>query len=186
MQPLLHWKSNTYYVFWVCVYRLGYPSFNERAPYCRLWPVRLCNIFPPCLINGTIFEKKKVFGVMCFFYFFLQHLSDTFLILRRNERDVHVKYPLLLSGCNENWISSKNSQISSFTKIRPMLAQFHANGQTDMSKLIVTFRKICERAFKHPIRISSCHCLRTKSVQCDMHYIGFFYMLINVHYLSKI
>jgi len=52
--------------------------------------------FPPCLINGTIFERKKKVIERNVLIFFLQLLSDTFLILRRNERDGNVKYPLLL------------------------------------------------------------------------------------------
>ena len=42
----------------VCVCSPTYPSCNAHAPYCRLWPARLYNIFPHYLINGTIFEKK--------------------------------------------------------------------------------------------------------------------------------
>jgi len=30
----------------------------QHSPYCSLWPVRLYNIFPHYLINGTIFEKN--------------------------------------------------------------------------------------------------------------------------------
>ena len=36
---------------------------------------------------------------------------------------------------------SKNTQISKFMKIRPVGAElFHADGQTDVAKVIVTFR----------------------------------------------
>jgi len=34
---------------------------------------------------------------------------------------------------------SKNTEISNFTKIRPVGADFHADGQTDMKKLTVDF-----------------------------------------------
>jgi len=45
----------------VCPYScLTYPVCNAQALYCRLWPAPLYNIFPPCLTNGRIFEKKKV------------------------------------------------------------------------------------------------------------------------------
>jgi len=54
-----------------------------------------------------IFEKRLL-NTKCVFWFPLQLLSETFLILRRNERDVikmyiglHVKYPLFLSDFNE-------------------------------------------------------------------------------------
>jgi len=57
--------------------------------------------FPNFLINGTIFKKKKFLNTNCVFRFSLQVLSETFLILRRNERDmikmcigIHVKHPL--------------------------------------------------------------------------------------------
>jgi hypothetical protein len=36
VQPLLQWKSNNYYIFWVCVCSLWYPACNSHAPYCRL------------------------------------------------------------------------------------------------------------------------------------------------------
>jgi len=39
---------------------LRYPACSEHAPYCHLWPVRLYNNFPHYIINGTIFEKKKI------------------------------------------------------------------------------------------------------------------------------
>jgi len=48
---------------------------------------RFYNIFPHYLINGTIFEKKLL-KTKCVFWISLQLLSVTFLILRRNERDV--------------------------------------------------------------------------------------------------
>jgi len=38
---------------------------NEHAPYCHLWPALLYNIFPHCLINGAIFEKKVFEPKMC-------------------------------------------------------------------------------------------------------------------------
>ena len=46
-------------------------------------------IFPHYLINSTIFERKiKLLETKCVFWFSLQLLSETFLILRRNERDM--------------------------------------------------------------------------------------------------
>ena len=43
-----------------CICSLSYPACNAHASYCHLWPAPLYNIFPHYLINGTIFEKKKL------------------------------------------------------------------------------------------------------------------------------
>jgi len=80
---------------------------------------------------------------MCF-EFSLQLFSETFLILKRNERDMikqmyialHVKYRLFFSCFNITWnflsrFFRKNPQISDLKKIRPVEAElFHADGQT--------------------------------------------------------
>ena len=105
-------RSNKYYMLWVSVCSLSYPACNAHAPYCLLWPVLLYSIFPHYLINGTIFEETLM-NIKCVFWFSLQLLSETFLILRRTERDmikmyiaVHVKYRLLLSDFNKTFIFS--------------------------------------------------------------------------------
>ena len=55
--PLLPWKSNKYYIFYVCVWSLSYPTCIAHAP-CN---IVICvlpdsnHIFPHYLINGTIF-----------------------------------------------------------------------------------------------------------------------------------
>jgi len=88
----------------------------------------------------------------------LQLLSESFLILRRSERDT-IK--------NVYWSSRKLSVIlvilswnlhfpSIFTKImkiRPVGAKFfHADGRTDMTKLISLFSQFCECAQKRTSR----------------------------------
>ena len=40
VQPLIQWKSNNYYIFWVRVSSLNCPC-NAHAQYCRLWPAPL-------------------------------------------------------------------------------------------------------------------------------------------------
>jgi hypothetical protein len=55
---------------------------------------------------------------------------------------LHVKYLLFLLDFNETWIFSTDFQkilVSNTMKIRPVGAEFHANGQADMTKLIVAF-----------------------------------------------
>jgi hypothetical protein len=87
VQPLLQWKRNKYFVFWVCVCSIRYTACNAHAPYCHLWLAPLYNIFPRYLINGTILEKQLP-TVKCVLWCFLQFLSQKFLVLRRNERDM--------------------------------------------------------------------------------------------------
>jgi len=36
VQPLCQWKSNKYYIFWVCICSLRYQACNVHAPYCHL------------------------------------------------------------------------------------------------------------------------------------------------------
>ena len=57
--------------------------------------------------------EKNLLNIKCVFWFSLQLLSETFLILRRIQRDtikmymgLHVKYPLFLSNFNETSIFS--------------------------------------------------------------------------------
>jgi len=52
-----------------------------------MWNAPLYNIFPHYLINGMILEKKLP-NTKSVFRFSLQLLSETFLILRINERDM--------------------------------------------------------------------------------------------------
>jgi len=120
----------------VCVCSLRYPACNTHAPYSHLWPVRIYNIFRHYLKN-TRFSKPKIYWTQNVFWFSLQLVSETFLILRRTQQDsqkcklgVHVKFSLFLSYHNETLIFfdifSKNPQISNSMKIRPVGAQlFH-------------------------------------------------------------
>ena len=84
---MCHRISNAVYMLWVCVCSLRYPTRNGHAPYCHLWPAPLYNIFPHYLINNTVFEKKLL-NTKCVLWLSVQLLSETFLILRRTERDI--------------------------------------------------------------------------------------------------
>ena len=73
-QRLLHNQSE-------CIYCLWYRASNAQGPYCHLWSAPFYNIFPHYVINGAIFEKEKLLNTKCVFWFFLQFLSETFLII---------------------------------------------------------------------------------------------------------
>jgi hypothetical protein len=71
----------------VCIFSLGCSACNAHAPYFRMWSARGYSIFPRYLINGTIFDRKFL-NIKFASLFSLQLLSETFLIIRRTERNV--------------------------------------------------------------------------------------------------
>ena len=80
--------SIKYYILWECVVYLysciSYPAC--KALYRHMWSVRLYHIFPHYHINGTISEKKEL-NMKYVFWFSIQLVPETFLILRRIERN---------------------------------------------------------------------------------------------------
>jgi hypothetical protein len=84
MLPLLQWKSNKYYILWVCVCSPRYTALH--AGYLRLqthpWPVQHYNIFPHYLINGTIFKKQLLT--------FFQNISHSKKNWRRYIKNVYL------------------------------------------------------------------------------------------------
>jgi hypothetical protein len=153
MHPFLQWKNNKHYIFWDCVCRLMYRACNAHASYCHLWPARLYSIFSRCLIKDMI-SKKKLLNMNCVFWFSLQILSETFLVLSITEPYLILnicwssrKVPLFLFNFNETRIFWQIFE--TYSKVK-----FHENpfiwsrvfpcGQTDgrtyVTKLIVVFR----------------------------------------------
>jgi len=79
------------------------------------------------LSNKRHDSREKLLNMKCAFWFSLQCLSESVLILRRIERDIikmyvglHVKYPSFLSGFNQTGILTTN-----FRKISNI--KFHEN-----------------------------------------------------------
>ena len=129
----------------VCVCSLRYPACNAHTLYCHLRPAPLCHIFPLYLTNSTIFERKKtLLNIKYVFWFCLKLLSETFLILRRNERAMikkmyillHVKCPLFLSDFNAN-PSSGSRVVPCERTDMTKLSRFYAILGTRPKKLIL-------------------------------------------------
>ena len=70
----------------------------QHAPYCHLWPALLYRIVLYHLKNGKIFEKKKVYWIRNVYFDFSTILFETFLILRRIQRDIIIN--VRRSSCN--------------------------------------------------------------------------------------
>jgi len=80
----------------------------ENAPYCHLCPAPLYNILPTLTHKRHDFREKVTEHKMCVLIF-CTNLSETFLILRRTERDMiknvyrsSCKVLVILSDFNEN------------------------------------------------------------------------------------
>jgi hypothetical protein len=122
--------------------------------YWHLWPVWLYYILPHYSIKCTILGEKVIKHETCVLTFSTV-LAETFLTVERIQGDINVhrsscKVPVILVRFQRilNFLDrfSKNTHISNFMKIRSVGAElFQAYGQTDMTKLIVAFRKVCER-----------------------------------------
>ena len=132
-------------------YSLTNPACNA-PPYCHLLPLWLHHIFWHYLINRTIFGQTLQ-EIKCVFWFSRQLLFETFLVVRRIQRDIVInvktcscKVPVMLVELHENWISltdlRKQAQILNFVTMLPVVAElFHADRQMDgrmyMTKLIL-------------------------------------------------
>jgi len=112
------WKSNTLCILWmwmcVCVRvrvracSLSYPACSAHAPYCYLWPVPLCSIFPHSH-KGQDFGKKKLPNTKCVFWFHLRfclnicHSKKNWARYDLNVYRCSCEVPLFLSDCKETW-----------------------------------------------------------------------------------
>ena len=115
-------------------------------------PSWLCYIFPQYLVNGKIFGKMLL-DIKCVFWFSLQLLSETYLILRRTERDIlinvykpscKISFIILRFEWDLNFLDrfSKNTknQISWKSVQWAPNCPTRTDQQLDMTKLKVTFR----------------------------------------------
>ena len=126
----------------VCICSRRHPAWKVHAPFYYLLSALLYNIFPHYLINGTIFEKKKLLNTQPVFrsslQIYLKHftfskelneiLSEMYIVLRAK---YPLFYPILMKLEFSRQICGKQSNIK-FHEIRPAGGgSFHLDGQTD-------------------------------------------------------
>ena len=90
-------KNDKYYIFRVCIYSLMYPACDVLAPYYFVFHgLPGCTIFFHIISWAARFlENSK--NMKCMFCYSLQNFSETFLVIRRTERDVFKN--INLSSC---------------------------------------------------------------------------------------
>jgi hypothetical protein len=146
---MLPWKSNMYYMFWVCVCSLSYPACKAQSPYCHPCPFWLYHIFPH---KRHDFRKKVIGHDICVLIF-----STTFvwiLILRRVQRDTIItglrsscKIPVVVVKVSKN---TQNTQ--KYSNIKFHENPFSGNrvvtcGRTDRhDEASSRFSQFCEGA----------------------------------------
>jgi hypothetical protein len=118
--------------------------------YCHLWPVWLYNIFPPYLINGTIFGKILM-NTKCVLTFSTNFIWNVSHFTNNSERCCHKCAHLFMLSNRYSCQTliklkfsptdfSEKVQISSFIKFHRVVRC----GQTDMTNLIVAFRNFAK------------------------------------------
>jgi hypothetical protein len=100
---MLQWKAISI-MYSECVFVALLSSLQSPCAVlcCHLRPVRLNLVLPHYLTNSSIFGEKSL-SIKWVFWFSLQLLSATFVIVRRTEQDMtinvtslHVKCPIIL------------------------------------------------------------------------------------------
>jgi hypothetical protein len=100
----------------------------------------MCGVSGSTIFFHIILKKRSDFGKMCFDFLcnfrlkqfsFLEEFSKILPLMYEGRR---VNYPLFLPGLKKLEFSrySNNSQISNFTKIRPVIAELpHSDGRKE-------------------------------------------------------
>jgi hypothetical protein len=81
-------KQQVLHILSVCLYScLSYAACTAHAPcHIVMWSVWFYHTFQHYFINGTIFRRKILLNIKRVFWFPLQLLCETFLVLRRIQR----------------------------------------------------------------------------------------------------
>ena len=146
-------KISKYYISWLCVCSLSYPACQVHVPYC----IDICAL-SGCTMFSTLSHKwhtfqKNLLNIKFVFLFFLQLLSETFLILRSTEWDIIInvhrspwKVPVVVIVrfyWNSNFLDIlfKNTQLSNFIG-----SQIVSRRQMDRQMTLGCYSQFCERA----------------------------------------
>ena len=143
VQPLLQWKNKEYYICVFVTLGIYHAMCMGHIVICSLSGL---NIFFNIIPKMEDFRKQK-YWTQNVFWFSLQLLSETFLILTGTERDrskmhigLRVKYQLYLSHMNETYVFlTEFSQISWKSIQWEQSCSRRTDEQTDMTKLIIFF-----------------------------------------------
>ena len=86
-----HISTGLYYIFWVYICSHFYPACRVQAPdYIVIYGLSVCTIFFPHYLTNSKILWKTLLNIKWVFWFSVQFLSETFLILRRTERDIAI------------------------------------------------------------------------------------------------
>jgi len=127
-------------------------------------------------LSHKLYDLKQLLNIKHVFFIFSKNLSETFLILRRVQRDMikpccndrHVHYLLSMSDLNETWILSTDFQeISKYKIFSAGTELFHAGGHKDRHDE-VNHRSLqfCEKLLKIILKISMYFPLAGNFHQC--------------------
>jgi hypothetical protein len=138
----------------------------------------------PTLTHKRHHLKKKLLNTKCVFWFSLQLLSETFLMLRRNERDMiknvyrsaSCKVPFIIVRLqwNLNFLKkfSKNPQISNFHENPSSGSRVVPYGRRAMTKLIVAYRNFAnapKTELVQPFKVYTCQLFLLHVNNCKKH-----------------
>jgi hypothetical protein len=142
------------------VCNLRYPARNAHAPYYIL----ICGLSGPAIFfhiityteglsgGGELLNTKCVLIFSTAFAWNNSHSKKNWARYYHKRTHLHVKYPSFFSNFNKIWASSTDFDKYWNIKFHVGAKKFHANGKTDMTKLIVTFRNSA-RAFTRGPRV---------------------------------
>ena len=88
VQPLLQWKNNEYYTDWMCIFvALGIQHAMPMS-HIVVYGLARSTIFSHIIYKQYDFRTKTLLNTKMCVLIFSTTLPETFLILRRNERNM--------------------------------------------------------------------------------------------------